>query len=348
MGVVKANAYGHGDIPVARTLLEEGISMLATARVPEALRLREAGIDAPILILGTPFPDYLPTYVRHNLEVTVPSEAVADAVVATARQVGPLRVHVKVDTGMSRLGFSPEQAVAVVRRLDKVPGVTLAGLWTHFATATEYADPFAETQLNRIRPIWESLNDVVERVHLAHSGALFNFPASFQAFDRALVRVGIALYGLIPPPTDTAPAPLRPAMRFTSRIVQVKTIPAGTTVSYGRTWRAPSRTRIATVGAGYGDGYARFLSNRAEVGIHGRRYPVIGTICMDMFMVDLGPPDGHGKPVILGDEVVLFGPGGPSTFEVARWAETIPYEVCCSLTARVPHLYLDEATSGTE
>ncbi len=337
MGVVKADAYGHGAVPVARVLREEGVRHFAVATVPEGMALRRAGLDEPILVLSAPLPAYLPAYARHRLDVTVPSRAVAEAVAAAARQAGPLRAHVKVDTGMGRLGLPPEEAEAVVRLLEAAPGVTLAGLETHLATATDEADAFALEQLERFEPLRKTLGEAFEHVHVAHSGALFHLPQSL-AFDRALARVGIALYGLATAPPR---AGLRPLMRLSSRVVQVKTVAAGTTLSYRRTWRAARRSRIATVGAGYADGYPRLLSNRAEVGLRGRRYAVAGLVCMDMFMVNLGAPGGPGDAVGEGDEVVLFGAGGPTTFEVAQWAETITYEICCGISARVPRRYVD-------
>jgi alanine racemase len=166
---------------------------------------------------------------------------------------------------------------------------------------------------------------------------LLHVPASL-AFDRVKARLGISLYGLTAPANDLD---LRPVMSLTSRVTQIKTVAPGTTVSYNRTWRADSPTRIATIGAGYADGYLRKLSNRAEVGIGGQRYPVAGTVCMDMFMVSLGDPDGPGAGVQEGDEVVLFGTGGPSALDIAAWAETIPYEICCGIAARVPRRYVD-------
>lgn len=336
MGVVKANAYGHGAAGVASILQEEGVRHFAVATVPEALVLRQTGLAAPILVFAAPLPGFLAAYVEHDLEVTVPSRAVAEAVAMTARTVGPLRVHIKIDTGMSRLGLPPDEAEAIVRLLEAAPGVTLAGLWTHLATASDEADAFALEQLERFEPLRQRLGAAFEFIHVAHSGGILHVPPSF-GFERALVRAGIALYGLAPPEGTTG---LRPVMRLTSRITHLKTIEAGTSVSYGRRWTAPRRTRLATVGAGYADGFPRLLSNRAEVTIRSRRYPVAGTVCMDMFMVDLGPPGTHNEDIAVGDLVVLFGPGGPTTFEVARWAETITYEICCGVSARVPRLYM--------
>ena len=338
IGVVKANAYGHGAVRITQALQDEGMHHFAVATVPEGIALREAGIEDPILVFAAPLPEFLPAYVCHNLEVTVASQAVAEAVIATARMTGPLRVHLKVDTGMSRIGVQPEEVAGIVRMLEQAPGLTLSGLWTHFATATEEHDAFAQQQMDRFMPIVQAVGDAFEAIHVAHTGGLLNVPPSLK-FDRVKARLGISLYGLANPAANLG---LRPVMRLTSRVTQVKTVAPGTTVSYGCTWRADRPTRIATIGAGYADGYPRLLSNRAEVGIDGRRYPVAGTVCMDMFMVDLGAPDGPGAMVQEGDTVVLFGTGGPSAFEVAAWADTITYEICCGIAARVPRRYVEE------
>ena len=336
MGVVKANAYGHGAVRIVRVLQEEGVRYFAVATLPEAIQLREAGITAPVLVFGAPLPSYLPAYARHTLDLTVTSRTLAEAVADAARRHGPLRVHLEVDTGMGRLGMDPDEAPEIVRLLRTAPQVTLAGLWTHFATADELDDTFAMEQLARFRTVLASVGDVAEHVHTANSAALLTLPESC-AFARPLVRTGIALYGLGNRPVLMKD--LRPVMRLTSRVTHVKTVATGTSISYGRRWRAPYPTRIATVNAGYADGYPRLLSNRAEVGIGGRRYPVAGAVCMDMFMVDLGAPDGPGGTVAVGDEVVLFGTGGPSALEVADWAETIPYEICSAVSSRVPRHY---------
>ncbi len=337
MGVVKADAYGHGAVRVVHVLREEGVRHFAVATVPEAIRLRQAGLADPILVLAAPLPEYLPAYVHHALDVTVSSLAVADAVIRTARTVGPLRVHVKVDTGMGRLGLSPEDVLPVVRRLERAHGVTLAGLWTHFATVD---DPFVAEQSRRFAPLAEALRGTVP-IHTANSGVLLTTPELLDLHEDALVRMGVALFGLYRAPGLTGADRLRPVMRLRSRVTHLKTVEAGTPVSYRGTWRAERRTRIATVGAGYADGLPRLLSNRGQVGVRGRLYPIAGVVCMDMLMVDLGPPDGPGGQVTPGDAVVLFGRGGPSPYAVARLARTITYELCCGIAARVPRVYLD-------
>lgn len=339
MGVVKADAYGHGAVSVVRALQAEGVRRFAVATVPEGIRLREAGVDDAILVFGAPLPETLPAYVACGLEVTVASEAAADAVAAAARTQGPLRAHLKVDTGMGRLGVPPADAARLVRRLKQAPGVTLAGLWTHFATSDDPDPSFAYEQLARFEAALAPLYDAAEYVHVANSAAVLRLPESHRAFGRALVRAGIGLYGLTALPGLAEAEGLRPVMRLVSRVAHVKTVEAGATISYGRRWRAEAPTRIATVAAGYADGYPRLVSGRADVGLGGRRYPVAGTVCMDMFMVDLGDPAGPGAGVEVGHEAVLFGEGGPSTMEVAGWAKTIPYEICCGVGGRVPRVY---------
>ncbi len=341
MAVVKADAYGHGICPVARALAHEGIEYFGVARLAEGIRLREAGHTARILVLGAPAPAQLPRYAEHNLDVTVPSADVAAAVVHHARPRAPLRVHVLVDTGMGRLGLSPDDAPAVLSRLNDASGVTLAGLWTHFATADAPGSSFAHTQLERFEAVVAEHGTEVQHVHAANTGALLTLGESALNFSPSLVRSGIALYGLAATSELAARLDLRPAMQLQARVTQLKTVPAGTPISYGAEWQAPRRTRIATLGIGYGDGYPRLCSGRASVRINDTTCPVVGTICMDMCMIDLGPP-GHppANQVTLGDEAVLFGPSGPTVYDVAQWSETIPYEICCKVSPRVPRRYV--------
>jgi alanine racemase len=344
MAVVKADAYGHGAERVVRTLQEEGVHQFAVARVAEGTALREAGITDPILVLGAPTPDDLAAYRAHDLDVTVSSPAVADAILdrSAAGAEAPWRVHVKVDTGMGRIGLDPDDAAGVVQRLYDAPHVRLVGLWTHFATADEPESAFAEAQLDAFRALANRLGDLPQRVHAANSSALFTLGARLESFQPAFVRTGIALYGLADRPALADAAALRPVMALTSRVTHLKTVAPGTSVSYGRTWTADRPTRVATVGAGYGDGYPRLCSGRADVRIRGTRRPVIGTICMDMFMVDLGPPDAPlARAAAVGDPVTLFGAEAPTAFDVADWAETIPYEVCTGISPRVPRRYVD-------
>lgn len=343
MAVVKADAYGHGAVPVAKTLQEEGIRHFAVARPAEAIQLRESGFTDQILVLGAPFPDQMDVYTQHDLDVTVSSPATAEAVSRHASATQPLRVHVKVDTGMGRIGVSPELAPDIVSQLADTPGVVLAGLWTHFATADDPGSAFANTQLDRFESLLASLDVPFENIHAANTGALLTIGARAHGFPAPLIRTGIGLYGLTARPELGNRIDLHPVMTLSARVMHLKTVPSGTPISYGAHWKAPRPTRIATLGVGYGDGYPRLCSGRATVRIQGEERPVVGTICMDMCMVDLGPPDTPpATDVELGDEAVLFGPSGPTAYDVAEWADTIPYEICCGISPRVPRQYRDQ------
>lgn len=350
MAIVKADAYGHGAVPVVRTLWEEGIRHFAVARPIEAIELREAGLSAPILVLGAPFPDALSVYAAHDLDMTVSSPDTAAAACRQGTPGHPLRVHAKVDTGMGRIGLHPDNAPAVLAQLAEAPGVHLAGVWTHFATADEPESAFAEAQLSRFKAVLNALADTPtdihpDYVHAANTGALLTLNGQARRFAAPLVRTGIALYGLTASAALAERINLRPVMRLRSRVTHVKTVPPDTPISYGATWRAPRRSRIATLGVGYGDGYPRLCSGRASVRIGGTQRPVVGSICMDMCMVDLGPPDRPlAQAVTVGDEATLFGTASPTLYDVADWAETIPYEICCDLSPRVPRRYVDAAS----
>ena len=345
LAVIKADAYGHGALASARALRAAGVQHFAVATLPEALALRQDGLTEPVLVFAAPLPEHLPFYAAHDLDVTISSAAVAEAAIALQR---PLRAHLKVDTGMGRIGVPPDEAPDVVGRLAAAPQITLAGLWTHLATASEPDSAFVDVQLGRFRQVMDALRQTFPNlpagtIHIGASDVVGEVPDAYRLSEPTLVRAGLSLYGLANQPDRAERLDLRPVLRWTSRVTHLKTVDAGTTISYGQTWTAPRRTRIATVGAGYADGYRRLLSNRAAVGIGGRRYPVAGVICMDMFMIDLGDPDGPGQRIAVGDEVVLLGKGGPSADELAAWAETISYEICCGVGRRVPRRYVGAA-----
>jgi alanine racemase len=341
MAIVKADAYGHGMRPVARVLTDEEIRHFGVARLAEGIQLREEAPSARILVLGAPAPPQVPQYVDYDLDLTVSSDDIAAAAVRYGRPDAPVRAQVLVDTGMGRLGLSPDNAPAVVSRLSQTPGVSLAGLWTHFATADAPRNSFATTQLDRFRTVVDAIDAPLEHVHAANTGALLTIGEPSYAFSPSLVRSGIALYGLTAKPELSPRLDLRPAMQLTARVTQLKTVPAGTSVSYGAHWHAPQRSRIATLGVGYGDGYPRRCSGRASVHLGGEICPVVGTICMDMCMVNLGPPDRPpARHVELGDEAVLFGPSGPTVYDIAQWSDTIPYEICTGVSPRVPRRYV--------
>jgi alanine racemase len=336
MAVVKADGYGHGDVPVAAAALEAGATWLGVALVEEGLRLREAGIGAPVLVLSELPPGSEKDALATDLTPTVYSEAGLGAVAEAARALGrPVGVHVKVDTGMRRVGLPPSRALAFARGAIEA-GLEVEGAWTHFARSEDVDDPTTERQLARFEEALGRLAEAGIRPryrHAANSGATIAHPRSH--FD--LVRVGIAMYGISPGPAIDGRVDLRPAMSLRSRVSFVKRIPAGEAVSYGHRYRAERETTIATVPVGYADGYVRALSNLGRVLIRGRRRPVAGTVTMDQLLVDCGD-----DPVHPGDEVVLFGRQQHEEIraeEVAAWIGTIGYEVVCAVSARVPREY---------
>ena len=334
MGVVKADAYGHGAVPVARLLAAEGVPVLAVATVPEAVELREAGVETRVLVLAAPLDPFWPAYERWGLEAVVSSADVARAAVERAPAVP---VHVKVDTGMHRLGVAPPEAARVVRELE-AGGVTVAALWTHLATADAARPGFALEQVRRFDGVLQALGaDAPPVVHVANGPAHVRLPPLTSR--PSLVRLGGVLYGL---DSDRAMAGatghLRPALRLVARVVHLQTVAAGESVSYGQTWTAERPTRVATLAVGYADGLPRALSNRGEVGLGGTRVPVVGRVCMDMTMVSLGDPGA--LDVAVGDEAVVFGPGGPSAEDAAQAAGTMAYELTTGLARRVPRVVL--------
>lgn len=336
MAVIKANAYGHGAVRAAQALIEAGVTQFAVATLPEALALREAGIAAPVLIFGAPLVEMLPAYAEYDIGVTVSSVHVAEAVARYARAGHRFTTHIKLDTGMRRIGLEADEVAGVTALLEHTPGVEIASVWTHLATVQ---DAFVEEQVDRFIGLLERHGLTERYTHVLNSSALLWKPELASRFPRRMVRSGIALFGLHKALAALPALQLRSVMRLTSRVSHIKTVATGESVSYDRRWQASRPTRVATVAAGYADGYPRALTNCAFVGIHGARYPVIGTVCMDMFMVDLGPEGQTNNTVQVGDEVVLFGEGGPSGMEVAAWAETIPYEICCRVSQRVPRFY---------
>lgn len=349
MGIVKAGAYGHGAVAVARAMADEGLTWFAVARVDEGVALRKAGLAGRVLVLGASLPSDLDAHAAYSLDLSVTSEAVADVVIAWSRsmtQAARLRVHVKADTGMHRLGLAPEAVPGVLARLYAAEGIEAIGLLTHFATADEAGSPFANTQAARFDTVLQSLDDagipLPPIVHTANSGAATLHPRLAVSEDTTtLTRAGGLVYG-VPSSHDLARAAeqlaLEPVLRLVARVVHVQTVAAGETVSYGQTWTAAAPTRVATIAVGYGDGLPRALSNVGEAAIDGRRYSIVGRVCMDLTMLNLGVPDGPGATVQVGNEAVLFGPGGPSAFEVADRIGTISYELTTGLSERVPRV----------
>jgi alanine racemase len=336
MAIVKANAYGHGAVPVARAALEAGASWCGVARASEALELRQAGLDCPVLLLG-----YTPTtcaeeMIANRVSMTVWNVDQAEMIAAIAERIGQkARLHLKVDTGMSRLGVQAEEAIDLARKIARLPHVHFEGIFTHFARADEADSTPTDTQEALFVNLLKDLETSEIRppvVHAANSAASLTRPSVH--FN--LLRIGIAMYGLHPSPECPLPSSFRPALAWKAVLSQVKTLPPGRGVSYGHTYTTRGTERIGTVPVGYADGFRRLPGNHVLVG--GKRVPVVGRVCMDQIMVQLDNVPGAKA----GDEVVLIGQQGEeklSAEDVAASWGTINYEVTCAIGPRVPRLY---------
>jgi len=341
MAVVKANAYGHGVKEVARVALDNGAEWLAVARVNEGIELRESGFKAPILVFGLATGESIADALENDLVLTVynpeSARAISDAALAAKRRAP---VHVKVDTGMGRLGYLwDEKGIKAIEEIVRLPGLDVQGIYTHFATADAVDKTFTRRQLQRFK---QGLDALARRGlhfplrHAANSAAVIDLPETH--FD--LVRPGIAIYGLYPSDeVDRSRVALEPAMTLKARVTQVKEVGAGFSVSYGCTYVTPAPTVLATLAIGYADGYTRLLSSRGCALVRGKRAPVVGRICMDQCVVDVGHIPGAGP----GDEAVLMGSQGNeviSADEIASAIGTINYEVVTMISSRVPRVYV--------
>ena len=342
MAVIKSNGYGHGLVPVARAFVRAGANYLAVTQPQEGLELREAGIRLPILVMGPTDPWEIAEAVRRRLTLTVYSEIFAQRVARPARRLGiRARIHVKVDTGMGRMGVWATEAPSLVASVARIKPLLIEGIYTHFPNAEEEPG-FTNEQ---VRLFQQVIDQVAKRGcaihwrHAANSAALLQYPqARFN-----LVRPGLALYGLRSTPSVGIGVRLEPALALKARVTDVRLVPAGRSISYGRTYVTQRPTRIATLPIGYADGYSRALSNRATILVNGRRASVAGRVCMDFTMVDVG----RCGPVRPGDEVTLIGRAGDHEIraeELAQLVGTIPYEVVCALSPRLPRVY--RATSA--
>lgn len=337
MGVVKADAYGHGAVPVAKALIAEGIEWLAVATLAEGAALRRDGITCPILVMTAMQPAWTKWYAEYDLDATIASYQVADDLAGMPAPARPVRVHVKVDTGMGRLGIHPAETASTVRRLQRIEWLRLVGVYTHLAAADADDLTSARIQIERFD---EALKDVPADglvIHVANTEAVCRLPESFEGRPAALVRTGVGLYGS-PVRRDTREAlDLKQVMTLSAQVTQVKTVEAGTPISYGGRWTAPERTVIATLGIGYADGYRRILEGKAWAGFGRARCEIVGAICMDMIMAAVG---SDVTELRRGSTAVLFGEGGPHVSEVAEWAGTIPYEIWTGIGPRVRRKYV--------
>ncbi len=338
MAVVKADGYGHGAVPVARASLAAGAESLGVATAAEAAALREAGLDCPVLVMGPLTAAEAGEAIGAGAEIVVWSTSFLRMMIKEARrQDRRVRVHVKLDTGMRRLGLYPRGLAVFLDELAAQPEVELAGVMTHFATADEEDGDFFDFQL---RAFDEAVQAALLRAHAplrfhcANSAAAIRYPQSHFDF----VRAGIAIYGMSPFQSDPASDHLQPSLSLTSYVADVKRLTEGDSVGYGRTWTAPDNNYIAAVPIGYADGVSRLLSNKGRVLIGGGSFPIVGRISMDQITVDLGPAPLAGP----GDEVVLIGRQGGELVtaeEVARLEGTINYEVACAISTRVERRY---------
>ncbi len=340
MAVVKANAYGHGAIEVSRVAMESGADWLGVAVLDEAVVLRNFGVEVPILILGYTPEEQAEAVVEADIRQTVFSYSLAEALSEAAVKLGkPARIHLKLDTGMGRIGFpTAEMLLSEILRIKALPGLIIEGVFSHLSTADEEDKEFTRAQLDLFNQMLTKLQDAgIEKPirHIANSAAIIDLPESHLD----LVRAGIAIYGIYPSPyVNHQKVNLAPAMSLKAQITQVKEIKAGAGISYGRTYIAERPTRIASLALGYADGYPRVLSNKGEVLVRGQRAPVVGTICMDQFMIDVG----HIPGVQAGDEAVIMGQQGDQCIlaeEIAEKAGTINYEIVTRIGLRLPKIF---------
>ena len=336
--VVKADAYGHGAIAVAREAVAQGADYLAVAVLSEAVKLREAGFTTPILILGPTQPQEADVVVRYRITQAVFTVEQAAALAAAAlRQHTHAKVHLVVDTGMGRIGVRPGNAGAVAAAIAGLPGIWLEGMFSHFASADSKDKMYAAEQFRRFQEAVaavEARGIKLELRHIANSAAILEMPETHLD----MVRAGIILYGLWPSDEVEHVIDLRPVMKVKARLSCVKDYHPGETVSYGRTFMAAREMRVGTLPVGYADGYTRLYAGKAVVEIKGQRVPVVGRICMDQCMVDV--TDVNGARV--GDEAVLFGSPTLTADEAAGWLGTINYEVVCMISPRVPRVYVED------
>jgi alanine racemase len=333
--VVKANAYGHGAVACGRAALEAGATGLAVVCVDEAEELRQAGIGAPLLVVGYTPPSDAERVVALRLRPTVGAPELVEALAAAGRRAGwTVPLHLELESGLNRHGLPPDRLVALAEKARSVAGVEVEGLFTHFAAAEEGDQRFTRRQLDVLREVSARLPFVKERHCAASASVLLDREMALDA-----VRTGLAMYGYRPAPWCGTDAELRPVLSLRARVARALDVERGATVGYGRTWAAARPSRIALVMCGYADGYRRSFGNRAHLLVRGRRAPVVGRVAMDMCMVDVTAVPG----VAAGDVATLLGRDGDERVdadELAALADTISWEILAAITARVPRLYL--------
>lgn len=340
MIVVKANAYGHGLTEVSK-YLDPQVDYIGVAVLEEGILLREIGVRTPILVLGGIWGNQIPAYIENDLTLTAPSVDRLNQIDQAAEALGvKAKVHLKVDTGMERIGVHYYNAHTLQEAALNCKHVEVEGIFSHFANADDADLTHARLQLERFNEVlrfYEKRSLPTPTRHMANSGAILQLPGSY--FD--MVRPGILFYGVYPSPDVERSVEVRPALAWKSRVVYFKVTQPGHPVSYGSTWQSDHNVRIVTVPVGYGDGYFRGMSNKAQVVIHGKKYPQVGRVCMDQIMVNI-----EGDSAFNGDEVILIGEAENGEHvtveELAEWADTIPYEILTNINTRVPRIYFTE------
>ncbi len=327
---VKANAYGHGLVRMSKTA-QNFVDCLGVSCLKEGVKLREAGITIPILVLGAIHEDQVEDLIRYNLEFSISSKFKADLVAMKLK--GKCRVHLEVETGMQRTGVRTETAVLLAEYIQSLSCFDLIGIYSHLATADLPKNPTALKQIEAFQELIRLPHFQNLAAHLANSGGVAHYPESHLD----MVRPGLMVYGYPPAHAPESFNGLAPCFSLKSKISYFKVVAAGSGIGYGHTYKTAKQTRIVTVPIGYGDGYRRALSNRGSVLIRGKRFPIAGAICMDQFMVDIGDAECY-----VGDEVVLIGKQGSEEIrltEIASLCDTVPYEVLCQFNERIPRIY---------
>ncbi len=338
LSVVKANAYGHGACEIAEVLEDEGSDGFGTATVEEGIELRQRGIESPVVVLAGIYPDQLEDIERYDLtSVICESEVLSRLKKIAKKRKGRLNFHLKVDTGMGRVGFLASESASWLPDLRDLKELKLQGVFSHFSKAESVTGKYTKKQLESFRQVLQQFQANGHQpsfVHLANSAAIITLPEAYFT----MVRPGLMLYGIYPSPEMVNEISLKPVLTWKTSIHQLKRVPKGFSISYGQTFTTQRESMIATLPLGYADGYKRSLSNRGAVLVRGQRAPIIGTICMDLTMVDVTDIRGVSQ----GDEVVLLGQQKDSAIsadEIASWANTISYEILTSISARVPRIH---------
>lgn len=341
MGIVKADAYGHGDYEVGRVLLNHGAEMLGIAILEEGIQLRDKGIQAPLLLLGGLFEDQIDTVIQYNVIPTVYDLKLARELSTRAYKLNKtVPVHVYVDTGMGSIGVRYDKAVEFVKSLHDIKNIFIDGIYTHCSCSDEKESAYTNLQIRRFRDVLATLDAIkigIPLRHMANSGAIIGYSDAYFT----MVRPGLSLYGLYPSEEVSRDIGIRPVMSFKTRVIHIKDMQSGDYVGYSRTYKITKPTRVATLPFGYDDGYNRLLSGQGKVIIRGVTASIIGRVCMDQCFVDVS----HISEVCVGDEVVVYGSQGQETLSIesiAKQLYTIPYEVTCSVSNRVPRIYINQ------